>query len=108
MKKPTKDGLASGLQMYSEFYHIAFFTQHGKTNILCLDNNRNGNGEREYLHLKYEKDQISVCGGSLLTPQERKMVWRYKDFTDWQDLIEAISGFANKFAESFELKLVRK
>lgn len=92
----------------SGFCRIGFFTQRGRTNILYLHNDLNGDGEAEYLHLKYEKDKVSVYDGSLLNSKERKMVWRYKDFMYGQDLIEAISDFAYKFSQSFELKLVRK
>lgn len=108
MKKPDKDDLIFELGSYDTgFYDFGFFTQKGMTKIISFSNDRDGNGEREFIFLKYQDKCISVCRGSQLTKSEENIKWFYKDYESLEKLVEDISEFLFKFADSFELKLIR-
>lgn len=108
MKKPDKDDLIREFGLRDTgFYYFGFFTQKGMTKIISFSNDRDGNGGREFIFLKYQDKCILVCKGSQLTEDEKNTAWYYKDYESLEELVGDISEFLFKFADSFELKLVR-
>ena len=107
LKSPTKDEIVFYLQCIDTgFVECGSMNQRGFSKLIYLDNDESGNGEREFLWLKVEKNCVSVDGGLKLTKEEKKKKWNFSDFSTAEELAEDIAEFTSKYVNSFEL--VRK
>lgn len=73
-----------------------------------LDNDSEGNGYREFLRFKLEKNYIRILSGEQLLPEEKKLRWYYENYRDVNFLVDDIANFTVKYVKSFKLILERK